>query len=265
MKYESAAHVGDYLKYWAPRLRKITNRCLDEAQHFVTIDGCAAIELGAGNGGTTAELLHRGAARVVAVEPAPLMNEQISASPLVEVIPEKVPLKGHRIDKHRNTYDLCVVHFALHAMTGDLPAVMRQARELLRPDGILVCAEWNWDDYEPSEFEVQLEDLLEPFHTACREPDHEEEVESQYQGDLLGLCTSAGFVSKRSDVIKQDCQWSRSSFVNWYSRRNICVERLIDARLACKDWIAEDGIIEVEETWDLFVGQRHQLPQGGTS
>ncbi len=131
-------------------------------EHGVLTPGARLLEVGAGSGQATAELVARGA-DVVAVEPGPNLAGDLRALlPGVEVIEgriEDVPLGP-------GGYDAAVAATSLHWV--DLPVVLPRLREALRPGGLL--AAW-WTVFGDPDVSTPFRDRVHAISNPERRPE----------------------------------------------------------------------------------------------
>lgn len=226
--YDDANHVMDYVTYWQPRLRRLTNECLDRLEDLASVAGCSVVDLGAGAGGTTAELLTRGTDHVVAVEPAPLMRSRIAPHELLDANGTSLPLGRSQLAEWPGAFDICTLHFVVHAIASGLhQELFRQAWSMLRPGGFLICADWRRDG-PSSDCEDQIMAVIDEY---SGDPD-DGPFDSESAPDLLGLCEDFEIVHSSSKCT--ETRWDQSDLIMWQTRIMVDDDELDEIRQRCK-------------------------------
>ncbi len=213
-EYLDPAFVADYAAFWAPHLRNLTSLLADSLSGQVAPQD-TIVDLGAGTGGLTSQLLELGPARVIAIEPSPLMSDRIAPESALTVL-------------NRNAQDLIaeLVDSAEHVTAAflfqeqselEMRGTLDNAARLLKPEGQLHVLAWGESQMiAPGAHEEALWDCLDELGLG----DEEGETMAELAPNALAqVATDSGFRPKVTEHI-ETLEIPRHHFLRYQARLN---------------------------------------------
>ena len=188
--------IGRYLPTLAPAFA-------DEADVHA---GMAALDVGCGPGGLTAELVARvGADRVAAIDPSePFVQACRMANPGADVrvgVAERLPFADASFDAAL----ACLVV----AFMSDAPSGIREMVRVTRPGGVVAACFWNYERMP----------LIKTYFSAAAEIDPGQESEARRlgtrRGEIAALLGEAGLTDIRESELAATAHYS--GFDDWWS------------------------------------------------
>jgi ubiquinone/menaquinone biosynthesis C-methylase UbiE len=217
------ADAADYARYWAPVLEATARRLLDYVEPFVARrDGrVRVLEVGAGSGTLLLAALERWPrAEFVATDAArgmlQLARERVLAARPNEARVDFVEGHADALPLAAGSVDLVISTFVLQ-LVPDRLAALREARRVLRPNGMVSYLTWlNRDSRRPfipaDEFDEAVYDL---------EIDEPEGADEPHAGDVHSARTAtnelrrAGFARASAAEDELVYGWSHDSYLEY--------------------------------------------------